>query len=195
MIMDFSTIVWVIQIIIWWSVLFYFFFSLKWKIDTIYKNNKKIESLNKFIEDLSSYFYWIKWNDIPNNLKNYNRYYQANSPLRLNEKWETFIKDSGFLDVFTKDKEEFISWIKVFLDWKTRDESFFYFVEKFSIDFIIDLENKNNPHLDSVRKYIFDNWLSEIKDIIFKNIWLYIRDEIIKDYWKWEEFCKIKDNK
>lgn len=182
------------------SWIVYYFYSFKWKINeidwklnTISKNSTKIESLDKFIDDLSRFFYSQNNTCVPNNLKDYKRYYQSGSPLRLNDEWVKFIKESWFLQLFDTHKDYFLSWIRGKLYWKESEDSFFYFVEKFSIDFIFELEKDNHSYLDSVRKYIFNNGLTEIKKILFTALWLFVRDEVIKDFWRWDEFVKIRD--
>ena len=119
--------------------------------------------------------------------------YKSASPVRLTKEWVKFLENIWFIEEFENNKDKFLFWIKDRLDDKKNDSDFFYFAEKYSLDFIKDLYDKESHLLVWLRKYMFSVWKSEYKDIFLNAIWYFLRDKIIDDFWKTEEFKKIKD--
>jgi hypothetical protein len=196
--MDWTTFTILLQIvtIIWWIA--FWFAYLKKDIDLIKKDAWKIEWMEKFIEKLSDYFEDndVKW--IPKKLKWYksscSAYYTANSPLKLNDKWNELIKNSWFDKIVKNDDNYLIKEIERKV--KDRDEKkIFYYIEKESIDLIQELEQSDDKIMERIGLFIFKNWLLDDKKPILNALSLYLRDEVINSLWLATKFKKLFEKK
>ena len=155
---------------------------------TIIKNDVwKIEWIEEYIKSLSHYLDDGKY-DVPDRLKNYmsqtSRYYMSHSPVSLTEKWLDMIEESGFQNILQREKDFFVKHIRPKLDEKRESETFFYFAEKYSVDLIRDFYEWEDPILDPIREYIFENWLIDEEDTLLITLGIALRDAIIYEYWK-----------
>jgi len=190
----------IIQALLWIVWIFWFLFSYKSKIDkalnwydSIEKINSRMWCIEKYIEDLSSFFHNTdtKQNIVPTQLKDFWRYYQANSPLRLTERWINLIEESWFKKIMNDKNDFIIENVKQKLDDKKESEAFFYFAEQYSVSEIQKFYDQEDNILDPVREYMFSTGKTEEKDIIIRALWLYLRDIVIEAYWKTKEFIEL----
>ncbi len=196
--MEFWTIINIIQgfLWIWWAI--WFLASYKGKIDTaiskVTEIDKKTTGVVRFSEDLSNYFYVKDRDDsIPNTLKNFGRYYVANSPVKLTEKGEEFITESWFTETLKKEWAFLIDSVSDKLKSKLNDSDFFYFAEEFSVQVVNDMfKSPDSSLFNNVRKYIFNHGLGDVEDQLIKALGIYVRDIVIEKSGKMEEFKAIK---
>ncbi len=195
--MEFWTIINIIQgfLWIWWAI--WFLASYKGKIDIAINKlteiDKKTTGVVKFSEDLSNYFHSRKIKDIPDTLKNFGRYYVANSPVKLTEKGEEFITESGFAETLKQEWWFLIDSVSDKLKSKLNDSDFFYFAEEFSIQVVNDMfKSPDSSIFNNVRKYIFNHGLGDVEDQLIKTLGIYVRDIVIEKNWKTAEFKAIQ---
>lgn len=163
-----------------------------WKIEPI------LIQITDYLSSFSTYLKDGNFEKLPSKLMGFADkcwLYGANSPMMLTPKWDKFINDTWFLDSFMQNKTTYMSEIIEKLEDKSHRPDFFYFVEKYSLNFINEKYDEEHSLLSWLREYIFKNWLwddKHIKQIFLNTLGIYVRNEVIKELWKWEDFMKIE---